>query len=130
MGYGPSDVRALWQARAEAFVRKEELSRGLRQALPWEEWFSDAGHLEEALRDVGLERIEVHRREYTTRVSVDDFLLLRELTFQGRLMIELLNTAQWESFRDNVMREFHTRWRGLIEDTREAYLAVGAKPRN
>ena len=127
-GASLSEFRALWQERAESFVSKEEFGRGLRQALPWEEWFSEGGHLEEALREAGLERIKVLHRQYTIRVSVDDFLSLRELTFQARLMNELLDTAHWESFRENVRKEFHTRWRGSIEDTRDAYLAVGVKP--
>jgi ubiquinone/menaquinone biosynthesis C-methylase UbiE len=129
-GTAQSEFRVLWQATAESFVKKEELGRGLRRALPWEEWFSDAGHMEEALHEVGLERIEVDRRAYTISVSVDDFLSLRELTFQARLMIELLSTARWESFRENVRKEFHNRCHGLIEDPREAYLAIGVKPRS
>jgi len=127
-GSAQSEFRALWQATADLFVGKEELSRGLRQALPWEEWFSEAGHLQEALREAGLERIEVDHREYGTSVSVDDFLSQREITFQARLMNELLEPAKWESFRENIMTEFHTRYGGLLEDTRDVYLAVGTKP--
>jgi ubiquinone/menaquinone biosynthesis C-methylase UbiE len=54
--WGPSqsEFRQLWQATAESFVSKEQLSRGLREALPSEDWFSDAGHLEEALREAGV----------------------------------------------------------------------------
>ncbi len=126
-GPGRSELRELWQATAESFVSKEQLGRGLRQALPWEEWFSEAGHLDEALREVGLEGFEVHHREYKTSMPVNDFLSMREITAQARIMKELLDTAQWESFRENVMKEFHGRCRGLVEDPRDAHLVVGAK---
>ncbi len=127
-GPGTSEFRRLWQAAAESFVSKEQLSQGLRQVLPWEEWFADGAHLEQALREAGLVSIEVHNREYKTSVRVDDFLAMRELTVQASLMKELLDAAQWQSFRENVAKEFQSRCRGLVEDIRDAFLAVGVKP--
>ena len=127
-GSAHSEWRQLWQATAESFVGKEELSSRLRQMLPWEEWFSDAGHLEYALRQAGLERIEVQHTAYKVNVPVDDFLKMREITFQARLMNDLLEPVQWESFREHVRNEFHSRCCGTVEDTRDAFLAVGAKP--
>ena len=127
-GSGQSEFRKLWQATAESFVNKEELSSRLRQALPWEEWFSDAGHLEHALRQAGLERIEVHRVEYKVNVPVDDFLKMREITFQARLMNDLLEPEQWESFCEHVRNELYSRCCGTLEDARDAYIAVGTKP--
>lgn len=127
-GQGQSEFRKLWQAMAESFVGKEELDRELRRALPWEDWFSEAGHLEDALREAGLEAIEVHHREYKVNVAVDDFLRIREITFQAKLMKEWLDTAQWESFRERVSNEFHRRCSGTVEDIRDAYVAVGTKP--
>jgi len=70
----------------------------------------------------------VHHKEYKVTVPVDDLLRMREITFQARLMNELLEPAQWESFRERVRKEFHSRCCGMVEDTRVAYLAVGAKP--
>jgi len=127
-GSAQSEWRKLWQATAESFVAKEELRSRLRQMLHWEEWFSDAGHLEHALRQAGLERIEVQHTEYKVNVPVDDFLKMREITFQARLMNDLLEPVQWESFREHVRNEFHSRCCGTVEDTRDAFLAVGAKP--
>jgi ubiquinone/menaquinone biosynthesis C-methylase UbiE len=129
--WGPRQCewRNRWQAMAESFVTKEQFDFGLREALPWEGHFSDAGNLQEALREVGLEDIEVRHREYTMKMTVDDFLLMREITFQAKLMQELLETAQWESFRQHVRNDFHRSCRDLIEDTRDAYLAVGTKPK-
>lgn len=126
-GPGQSESRKLWQATADSFVSKEQLSRGLRLALPWEEWFSDAGNLEEAMRQAGLESIEVHHREYRTSMTVNDFLSMREVTVQARLMKQLLATPQWERFSEKLTKEFHSRRRGLVQDTRDAYLVVGGK---
>lgn len=127
--WGPSqsESRKLWQRVAESFVSKDQLSRGLRDALPGEEWFSDGGHLERALGDAGLSGIEVHHREYPTRISTHEFLLMRETTVQARLMREMLDRTQWESFRRQVRDEFRRRPGDLVEDTRDAFLAVGTK---
>ena len=81
MGVGPERVPEA--VASDGFVNKEKLSSRLRQVLPWEEWFSDAGHLEHALRQACLERIEVHHAEYKVNVPVDDFLKMREITFQA-----------------------------------------------
>jgi hypothetical protein len=110
---------------AESFVARGQLNSGLQEVLPWEERFSDDGNLREDLREAGL---EIHHREYTARMSVDDFLLTREMTFQARLMKEILEASRWESFRAQVRNDFHRRCDNLIEDTRDAYLAVGYKP--
>jgi ubiquinone/menaquinone biosynthesis C-methylase UbiE len=127
-GTGQSEFRRLWQATAESFVSKEQLSRGFTKVLPWEEWFADGTHLGQALREAGLVNIEEQHREYKTSVSVEDFLAIRELSAQARLMKELLDAEQWQSFGENVIRQFQSRCRGMVEDTRDAYLAVGIKP--
>src|SRR5207244_10056139 len=127
-GSSRSEFRKLWQVTAESFAGKETLDFGLRQTLPWEEWFSDAGHLEHALREAGLEGIEVHHREYKVSVPVNDFLTMREITFSARLMNDLLEPPQWELFRERVREEFHIRCGDIVEDTRDAYIAVGTKP--
>jgi hypothetical protein len=44
-------------------------------------------------------------------------------------MKKLLDTAQWQAFRERVAKEFESRCRGVVEDTRDAFLAVGVKPR-
>lgn len=43
-------------------------------------------------------------------------------------MNELLDAARRESFREKVTKEFHSTGRSLVEDTWDAYLAVGVKP--
>lgn len=128
--WGPrqSDARRQWQAAADSFVGRERLSSGLREALPWEDWFAGAGHLEQALREAALADVKVRHLEYTSPMTVDDFLSMREVTVQTRLMKEALETTQWESFRRLVADELRRGCRGLIEDTRDAYLAVGVKP--
>ncbi len=127
-GSGQSDCRKRWQRIAELFVSKEELLCGVRRSLSWEEWLSDPEHLENALREAGLECIEVHHAEYKPKMAVDDFLAMREITYQARLMRELLGPDEWCAFRRQVRKEFQNRGSGTVEDTRDAYIAVGAKP--
>ncbi|HYK89414.1 MAG TPA: methyltransferase domain-containing protein [Acidobacteriota bacterium] len=122
------EFRKLWQATAESFASRDQLDRGLRQVLPWEGWLSDKGHLEDAMRDSGLEDIEVYHRVYESRVTVDDYLSMREITFQAMIMKQLLGKDQWRSFQEEATKVFRSRSQGLIEDTRDAHLAIGIKP--
>jgi len=127
-GSGQNECRKVWREAAESFVKPEELDSGLSRALPWEAWFADPGHLEDALREVGLAHIEVHHAEYNSKMPMDDFLAMREITCQARLMNKLLDEEEWNSFRLHVRNEFHRRCPGMVAETRDAYLAVGAKP--
>lgn len=122
-----SECRKLWQEIAELFIRRGELDCEVRRSLPWEKWFPDAGRLEDALRETGLACIKVNHAEYKPKMSVNDSLAIREITCEARLMNELLEPEEWESFRRRVGKEFHSRCPGMVEDTLDAYLAVATK---
>ncbi len=127
-GSSQNDCRKRWQRIAEQFVSREELLFGVRRFLPWEEWFSEPEHLENAFREAGLECIKVHHAEYKPKMAVDDFLAMREITYQARLMRKFLGPGEWSAFRRQVRKEFQSRYSATVEDARDAYIAVGAKP--
>ncbi|GEM_PF-5582157 len=54
------------------------LSEATRRAIPWEEWFSEATDLREALQDAGLLSVDVQDREYRVSLTVADYLSIRE----------------------------------------------------
>ncbi|HYM06742.1 MAG TPA: methyltransferase domain-containing protein [Terriglobales bacterium] len=123
-----SDCRQLWQETAESFVGKEELARASREALPWEEWFSDVTHVKEALEMAGLATIEMERRDYSVNMPVSDFLAVRDISIQARFVRERLGVERWQHFRETMAKRFYTHFGEIVEDVRQAYIAVGAKP--
>ena len=123
-----SDPRKLWREVADSFVGKEALRSALARALPWEERFSDAAHLKEALEEAGLANIDIKNLEYPAVMTVADFLSIREASLAARFMEQELDRAQWAQFKQTVASELHARFGDPIEDTREAYLAIGVKP--
>lgn len=59
---------------------------------------------------------------------ITDFLSLRETSLQARFTRQKLGAGGWQQFRETVAKEFHIRFRDPIECTRDAYIAIGARP--
>jgi ubiquinone/menaquinone biosynthesis C-methylase UbiE len=123
-----TDCRRLWQETAESFVGKEELAGASREALPWEEWFSEADRVKEALEMAGLAAIEIETCEYSVKLPVSDFLAVRDIGIQARFVRERLGCERWKQFRETMAQKFYTRFGAVVENLRQAYVAVGAKP--
>jgi SAM-dependent methyltransferase len=98
-GNNEDELRPTWQELSEQFVSKETLSEALRRAIPWEERFSDAGHLKQALRQAGLQSILVEKKEYSVRMSIGDYLVGREISMQGRYIRQAIDETRWQEFR-------------------------------
>lgn len=127
-GVVQNQFRELWQELAEAFVDREALRTAAQTAVPWEDWFTDAGHLREAFEDAGLIDVEVHSARYATSMTIADFLALRENSIQGRYMRQILEGRRWQEFRQTVSTEFHRRFADPIEHARDAHIATGTHP--
>ena len=127
--WGPlqNECRQLWRELAEAAAGKDALSAAVREAIPWEEWFSDPAHLRAAFEDAGLLQVTVAEREYSTRMAIADYLSMREVSMGGRFVSEFLGPAEWEVFRAAVRDAFHARFPEPIVDTLPVYLCAGTK---
>lgn len=122
------EFRRTWRGVAESFVGKDLLKDALRRAAPWEERFSDPPRLQESLREAGLRRVDVHRRDYRFSWSIDDYLAGREISAAGRFLHNMLGDTSWERFREQVAQEFRSRFPDPIGDTSDVLIAVGTKP--
>jgi SAM-dependent methyltransferase len=123
-----TDARQLWQETAESFVGKEELARASREALPWEEWFSEAEHVMDALERAGLAAIEITRRNYCVKLPVSDFLAVRDISMQARFVRDRLGVERWQHFKETMAQKFYRHFGEVVEDIRHAYIAIGVKP--
>jgi ubiquinone/menaquinone biosynthesis C-methylase UbiE len=128
--WGPmqNEYREFWQSLAESFVDKEVLAEANREALPWEDWFTDPGHLDQGLQGAGLTDIGVHRALYMIHTNIADFLAIREASLQGRFMRQNLDASRWDRFKETAMAEFHRRFKDPIDHTRDVLIAIGTRP--
>ncbi len=128
--WGPlqNEHRRLWREMTESAVGTEALEEALRQAVPWEEWFSDPARLQSAVEDAGLVNVSVQQRVYTTTMAVSDCVAMREISMGGRFVLATLGRERWERFRASVARSFEERFQGPIIDAAPAYLCAGYKP--
>ena len=127
--WGPleSEARQYWRSLAETFVAKDELEAAIRQAIPYEEWLSNPANVRDALREAGLHSIEVQTRRYVNRMTIDDFLKMRETAVAARFVRQRLRAGQWQRFREKLAEGFHERFPDPMEDVREAHIAVGRR---
>jgi ubiquinone/menaquinone biosynthesis C-methylase UbiE len=123
-----NEYREFRQSLAETFIDKTLLAEATQEALPWEEWFTDPEHLDQAFQVAGLRDVRVHRAVYTIHTNVADFLAIREVSIQARFMRRNLDAARWEGFREAAKAEFKRRFKDPIDHTRDVFIAVGTRP--
>jgi ubiquinone/menaquinone biosynthesis C-methylase UbiE len=120
-----NEFREYWESLAESAVGKEPLERATQTALPWEDWFNSEAHLCDALQEAGLLRVQVDQAFYETRISIADFLSIRENSTQARFIRRTLNNQQWEEFKATLTARFYKRFHEPLEHVRDTYIAVG-----
>ena len=126
-GRSEDEFRRTWREVAESFVGPDLLRDAQRRAAPWEERFSDPARLEETLRDAGLRPVRVERREYRFTHSIEDYLVGRDVSAQGRFLHHMLGSALWPRFRAQVEERFRERFAEPLGDTAEVVIGVGTK---
>jgi ubiquinone/menaquinone biosynthesis C-methylase UbiE len=121
------EPRSLWRSLAESAVDTEVLSRQLREAIPWEEWFSDPDRLRRAVEDAGLEKIALEERTYRCNWSVSDYLDARESSMTARIVRYAGGEERWQQFREKCASTFSARFSDPIVDVTRAFLCTGTK---
>ena len=106
---------------------KDVLSRGVGEAIPSEEWFSDPTHLRTALEEVGLADVEVRERTYEVTMPISDYLTIREVSMGARLLRSVLGTEAWDEFRETTATAFRARFQDPLVDVTRALLCAGTK---
>jgi SAM-dependent methyltransferase len=123
-----NEFRERWQSIADSFAGREALGAAVDEALPWEPWFEEPGHLESALQAAGLNRVALHHKQYTVRMSIADFLAIRDGSIQARFMRQTLDPERWKQFNATLAAEFYTSFSDPIEHERDVHIAIGTKP--
>jgi ubiquinone/menaquinone biosynthesis C-methylase UbiE len=126
-GEDQDEFSTTWRSVAEEFAEREMLQDAQARGVPWEERFSDLDGLKETLHDSGLRDIWLERRQYRVEMTVDDYLLSREITAQGRFLHEMLGQELWERFHQRAAEVFSQRFPARFNDFHDVNLAVGHK---
>jgi ubiquinone/menaquinone biosynthesis C-methylase UbiE len=125
----PSDPYSpAWSECLAAVISKSEVDRALLEVAPWENHFSQPGHLEAALTNAGFSPVVSDAVELDFTCTVGQFLEDRELSSAGRLGLHLLGPAEWARFRGAAYDMFHTRFGPSFRYSRRALVVIGTKP--
>ncbi len=117
-----------WEETAESFVGREALREAAKEVVPWEPWLMDALNVEAALRAVGLEAIEIHKREYRVTMATEEYLTMLDLFAYGRFLRYRLGASRWEAFREAVAAKVRADGTTQTEYTGHYHIALGTRP--
>ncbi len=125
----PSDpYSSAWSECLEEAISEPEAERAMTEVAPWEDHFSQPGHLESALTQAGFSVVRCDTVELEFPFTVEQFLEDRELSSGGRLGLYLLGANGWACFRAAASDTFHARFGSSFRYHRRAYIVIGRKP--
>ncbi len=127
-GSAPNAFADVWNHVVSAFVSLEELKRGFKAMVPWNEWFAEEANLRKALSEAGLSNVEIARHDYAVSASTTDYLLLRELSLRGHVVKGRIGPERWAEFNRDVSAAFRSRFGEQIRYVEDVHIAVGTKP--
>jgi ubiquinone/menaquinone biosynthesis C-methylase UbiE len=122
------ELQRTWLELVEGAVGQEMVLDVRSQAIPWAERFADRTAIEETLLDAGLKHVRTERLEYRFVYPLQDYVEGLGTWSTGRFLRSMLGSEGWESFRRNAQRVFADRFSNPVNDFRDVWLAVGAKP--
>ena len=127
-GSNESEVDQGWQSVADGFIERGFVRKSVRQAIPWEEYFSNSENLQETLKNIGLEKFDIKHRDYEIKMSITDYLEYKNHSVSGRFIANLLDVKLWEQFQQKITNELERLFGDQVKFIKRAHLAIGAKP--
>jgi ubiquinone/menaquinone biosynthesis C-methylase UbiE len=124
---GEDELTKTWRLLVERAVGIELLRDALADAEPWETVSGDRARLEGALRDAGFHPVRVEHRQYTLRLSREDYVTLKATGTMGRFVKGMLG-EEWERFVDEARAVYAESFPETLVDFRDVLLAVATKP--
>ena len=126
-GESSSPPGKTWQAVVREFVRDEDLTAALSEALPSQNQFSDLTSLETALARAGLVRIWVSEATHLIAMTTEAFAELRLISLSGRFIEAVLSAREWGRFKEEASRRLADTYGSRVCLEVRANIAVGSK---
>jgi ubiquinone/menaquinone biosynthesis C-methylase UbiE len=126
-GSMPNEPGRVWKQIVDTYVDADRLQRAFRAVVPWEEWFHEAGHIEQALTDTGLTAVHSQSREYTIGIAPGDYVIMKKAGVEGRLIRQLAGEAAWNRFTREIEAAFEARFPSAITFVRDVHFGIGMK---
>jgi len=121
-------LQETWLSVAESVAPRGVLRSAIADGYPWGERFTRAENLDQALRDAGLTRVRIERREFRFRYGLDEYVDGLATFTIGRFLRDMLGEEGWSSFVVRARQAFAERFSDPLNDFRQANLAVGTRP--
>lgn len=121
-----TEFAQLWKEVTGQFTSLEVHQQAFRSVIPWDEWFMDGRHLRQALEEAGLVHVEVEDRSFLVKLSVADYVAIREGSVEGTLVRHMLEPERWNEFRQTMLEAFQSRF-DAVEYWRDVHFACGVK---
>jgi ubiquinone/menaquinone biosynthesis C-methylase UbiE len=118
-----------WSQIAQSFAGKDFFKDAAPAALPWEDWFTEPDHINQALKDAGLSSITIEERLFPCRTTIDDYLASRYISLQARFLRQRLDEFEWRRFLIAVLETFHNRFADPLEFSTVVLFGLAKKAR-
>ena len=118
----------VWIDTASEYAAREAIDAAAREAMPWEDWFSDPAHLRAGLEEAGLHQVELTGRAYRSLTSHAEWLSSVNTGAKARYLRDAIGPTAWDSFCDQLLRRLLETVPEPFERVAQMLFAVGTKP--
>jgi ubiquinone/menaquinone biosynthesis C-methylase UbiE len=118
---------AAWADLLAEAVSRETIVAAVSRLAPWEDFFGAAENLANALRTAGFVSIAVRPIGLEYDLSLDDFIVDREMAASSRFVRDVLGSARWPRFVADARATMRVRFGERIRFTRGVLIGVGRR---
>jgi ubiquinone/menaquinone biosynthesis C-methylase UbiE len=116
-----------WRELLARAIAADRLQAAANRAVPNEVRFESAANVGEALSEAGFMDVEVHSHDLHDAVSVEDFLIDRELSSTGRFARQALGVDGWAQFTTHAREALGRRFGSTLERSRGILLGLARR---
>lgn len=122
------DAAREWSRVIRTFIEPRWLEAGLRETLPGDARFAQAGSLGEMLKTAGFTGVTTREHRVDCSMSVDDYITSRCVAATGRAMRALLPSDRFEEMREAARASLTGMFPAGVDFSRGFHTASGVRP--
>jgi ubiquinone/menaquinone biosynthesis C-methylase UbiE len=125
---GTPRVSEVWKSVTERFVNMKAVQEEFARIIPWDEFFSQSIHMEEALNSAGFVDVRSGTKEYQITITPQEYIATKIGSIEGTIVRDSLEEKEWNEFLSQLLVVLQKEFPGRIEYSRNVNFTLGRKP--